>query len=253
MHEVRPYAQNILQLHSQFRAAGVSDADQVYLAGAHRMAAALFSGQIRGSGKPFLEHLVGTASILVSCQTPAPLVAAGLLHAAYDAGDFGLGVLGRHRHRKSEIVRTVGADAEDYIWRYHGLRWTTESLPSLAAAVGTLPARDRSVVLIRLANELEEHLDCGIQFCANGAQRMARVASLGPLFVEMAQTIGQPGLADELSAAFAENCTTPIPDELRSTTSYSFLEPPRSYGRRWTVRLRSYAAGLAARTTAAQR
>ena len=98
------YAQTNLQLHAQLLDLGCSIEDREYLAAGYRLAADLFSGQYRGSGKPFVAHLVGTASILAATKASATVVAAGLLHAAYDQGDFGLGLLGRHPNKRRELI-----------------------------------------------------------------------------------------------------------------------------------------------------
>ena len=44
-----------------------------------------FPGTYRGSGKPFLAHLVGTASVLASLRARTPVVVTGLLHAVLHA------------------------------------------------------------------------------------------------------------------------------------------------------------------------
>ena len=233
------YAQNILQLHAQLRETGASPDDQQYLSRAHRLASELFSGQSRASDKPFLEHLVATASILVACRAPLPVAAAGLLHAAYEAGDFGVGLLRRHADKRAEVARRVGAEAEDYLERYFRLHWTGDRIQSLAARAGSLPPREQHIVLMRLANELEEHTDCGIQFCANAEQRLARMRSLGPHLTNIARAIGQVDLASELCRAMEENDKAVIPAALRGASSFSSVRPPRSYTRRWTARMRS--------------
>jgi len=233
------YAQNILQLFAQFRDAGFSLPDQALLTAAHRLAADLFSGQTRGPGKPFIEHLVATASILVTYAAPVPVVAAGILHAAYDQGDFGVGLLGRHSRKKAEMLRVVGPDVEEYVQQYHALRWSRDYIGSLSSTVRSLSDHARHVVLIRLANELEEHVDCAIQFCANAEERLARMDALGPALVSAAHAIAQPELAAELDRAFLVNRTTRIPELARSNSAYSYVRPPRSYARRWTARVRS--------------
>lgn len=233
------YAQNILQLHTQLRERAMPLQDQAYLSTAHRLAADLFSGQTRGPGKPFLEHLVGTASILVTCNANLPLVAAGLLHAAYDQGDFGVGLTGRHQHKKAEMVRVIGAEAENHVSGYHHLRWNSDYIRSLPKTLASLPEASRRIVLIRLANELEEHLDCAIQFTANAEERLTRMDALQASLVDAAHTLGQPLLASELVRVFDENRTTHIPELLRAQTRFSHVRAPRSYARRWSARLRS--------------
>jgi (p)ppGpp synthase/HD superfamily hydrolase len=243
------YSQTILQLQGQLRQSSYSVSDQEYVARAYRLAAGLFSGQFRGSGKTFIAHLVGTASILVFCEAPMRVVAAGLLHAAYDQGDFGFGLRGRHRDKKQEIIQAVGAEAEDYLQRYFQLRWTTETIASLPARAATMSATEQRVVLIRLANELEDHSDCGIQFCANRAQRMDRMLMLADALVDLARPLGYPVLAEELSRSFAENRSTVMAEGLREQSSYSALNIPRSCRRRYITLIRSYLSRRLDRST----
>ena len=83
------YAQTNIQLFNQLQREGYGAADLEAVARAYDLAIALTTGRFRASGKTFIAHLVGTAGILGSLKAPGPLVVAGLLHAAYAAGDFG--------------------------------------------------------------------------------------------------------------------------------------------------------------------
>jgi (p)ppGpp synthase/HD superfamily hydrolase len=76
-----PYAQTNIQLYRQLDAEGYAAADVETVARAHEVALRLFPGIYRGSGKPFIAHLVGTASVLVSLRARNPVVITGLLHA----------------------------------------------------------------------------------------------------------------------------------------------------------------------------
>ncbi len=66
---VRTYAQTNIQLFNQLRLAQYSEADLNYLCNIYDFALQIFTGCLRGSGKPFLSHLVGTASIQHSGDT----------------------------------------------------------------------------------------------------------------------------------------------------------------------------------------
>jgi hypothetical protein len=236
------YAQTNLQLHHQLVILGYSAADQEYIASAHQLGADLFSGQYRGSGKPFIAHLVGTASILAAMKMSPPVLAAGLLHAAYDQGDFGLGLLRRHPDKRAELKSVIGAEAEDYIQRYFVLRWTDDVIAGLHARVDGLSPTDRLVVVIRLANELEDYLDSGVLFCGNSDARLARLVRIAEDHVTLARQLGQPGLADELAHAFADARGGAVPSGVRNQNGHSRVRPPRSYARKYVSRLRSYLA-----------
>jgi len=85
-----PPAQTNLGLYKQAHAAGYARGELVWLRDCYEFATSLFTGHLRASGKPFLSHLVGTASTLAALGAPAVAVGAGLLHAAYSDGDFGI-------------------------------------------------------------------------------------------------------------------------------------------------------------------
>ena len=236
------YAQTNLQLQAQLVELGYALSDREYLAAAYGLAADLFSGQYRGSGKPFIAHLVGTASILGRTKASPAVMAAGLLHAAYEQGDFGLGLWGRHADKRVEVSRVLGAEAEEHVERYFRLRWTDAVIAGLPARAATLSPIDQRVVVIRLANELEDYLDGGVLFCANSAARVARMSRLAKDHLVLARQLGHPDLADELSQAFALNAADSIPSGLRSRNGHSRLRIPRSCRRRYVSILRSLLA-----------
>ena len=238
--DMGPYAQINLQLYAQLVALGCSSEDQEQLMRAYRLATDLFSGRYRGSGKPFIAHLVGTASILASSGASPALMAAGLLHAAYDHGDFGFGFRGRHAAKRDELRRVVGAEAEDYVQRYFMMRWTDQLIAALPGRLSTLSAVDRQVLLVRLANELEDLLDRGLLYCANGAERIKRLSRVCDEHITLARGLGQSALADAFAGAFADNRSGKVPASCQSASGYSFTQIPRSCATRYTVRLRAY-------------
>jgi (p)ppGpp synthase/HD superfamily hydrolase len=234
------YAQTILQLHSQLRQLGASDEDQKYLAAAYYLAAELFSGQYRGSGKTFVAHLIGTASILIAHRAPLAVTAAGLLHAAYESGDFGVGFLGRYPDGRIEVARIIGTEAEDLAFAYSRLAWEDASIRTLAETPMPKSSRDRNVLLIRLANELEIHLDLGIHFSRNPVQQLERLNDYGSTMVNLARELGHAKLADELEQTFAECRSADFPAELSWQKPGTFLQIPRSCTRRFDRTLRSF-------------
>ena len=232
------YAQTNLQFFSQLRREGRSETEQGYLADAYRLAADLFSGQYRGCDKPFIAHLVGTASVLASLGAPGPVVAAGLLHAAYEQGDFGLGLTGRHHDKRREVQRILGVEAESYVQAYFSLRWTDETIAKLLERSDTWSAGERITVLIRLANELEEYLDLGLAHRANVSE-LARRASAAACQRELANRLNEPRLAEELAQQMRDNAAASIPPAVRGPRMNSHLRRPRSYSRRFVVAIRS--------------
>src|SRR5262249_47294175 len=82
------FAQTIIQLHNQLVRDGYTVDDLRQVRRAYDLAATLFGGMLRASGKTFLAHCVGTASTLARFGAPGVVVVAGLLHAAYTHGRF---------------------------------------------------------------------------------------------------------------------------------------------------------------------
>lgn len=230
------YAQTNIQLFNQLRCDGYSNTEIGCIFNAYKLAMCLFTGCFRPSGKTFIAHLVGTASILSFLHLPAEVVATGLIHAAYASCDFGNGEKGISDAKREQIRRAVGEQVEEYVARYKALKWNEHTIPDIRDRLDTLKPIDRNVLLIRLANELEEHLDLGLLYCGDGKHRQY-VNHSGHLMVEMAEKLGFPTLAIELARVFKETASGEIPIELRNQTNQnsSFLIVPKSYQRLYAV------------------
>ena len=226
------YAQTNLQLYNQMRAAGYGEASQARVREAYDLATRLFTAKFRGSGKPLLSHLVGTSSVLCGLGATDTLLAAGVLHAAYVFGDFGDGRPGMTAARREIVRRAAGGEVEDLVARYHLLDWRRSSIERLAASGTALPAEERDVLLIRLANELEDHLDLGVLYCRNAVQRREEIERSLHLCAALAARIGEPCLAAALTGAFEEARASVIPEALRHSWDYTYLQMPASGMRR---------------------
>ena len=241
------YAQTNLQLYAELREASYSASDIECIRVAYELALALFTGRYRGSGKPFLAHVVGTASILASIQARASIVAAGLLHAAYNQGEFGTGWSGAAPDKRQRLRDAVGPEVEDLVSRYTSLKWQADTIPKIHERLDALNSRERDVLLVRLANELEDQLDLGALYCADAARRRDQVRGCLHLCVDMAKRLGFPELATALTQAFTETLAADVPMALRRGDSGSFVVAPASYALRWPVRLRRLLARLEGR------
>ena len=125
------YAQTNLELYAQLGAAGYGEAAVPATAAAYMLAARLFAGLHRASGKVFLAHVVGTASVLVEARARLDVVLAGLVHAAYTHGEFGDGWTGATAAKRAQVRAAIGAEAETLVDRYARWPWETERLRSL--------------------------------------------------------------------------------------------------------------------------
>jgi (p)ppGpp synthase/HD superfamily hydrolase len=216
------YAQTPLQLLNQLRESGYASNDLVIIDRAHTYARELFTGSYRGSGKPFLCHAVGTASVLGSLETPATLVAAGLLHATYHLGDFGARWLGRSDFKREQVRQRMGNEIEDLIDRYTLHPWDPDTASRLAKQLATGGAIDREVVLVCLANEVDDHLDLGILYCRNAAERLVRMRHVREPLIDLARRLDQPRLSRALETAFEQCLSAHVSPDLQTAHDASF-------------------------------
>jgi len=237
---MKNYAQTNLQLYTQLRRAGYPDDCLALVRSGYDLALRLCTASFRGSGKPLLAHLVGTASILASIDQSPIVVTAGLLHAAYALGDFGDGRFGMTESKRTRVREAVGRETEDLVARYTAFDWNRNTIPSIRERVGTLTSIERDVLVIRLANELEDHLDLGVLYCGNGEKRRDYIRSPLNQSVDMARRLGLTVLADELDAAFKETLAAEIPAALRNPHDYTFVQPAASHSPRVKVAVRRF-------------
>jgi (p)ppGpp synthase/HD superfamily hydrolase len=241
------YAQTNIQLYNQLDEGGYSPGDLARVHRAYALALQLFTGSFRGSGRPFLSHLVGTASVLAWIRAPIAVVTAGLLHSAYSHGEFGNYWRGMSDAKRARVREAVGEEAEDLIARYTRLPWRAETVGTLADTAASLGEADRLVVLIRLANELDDHEDRGLLYVADVEHRRKFIRTALHRCVEMAEQLGQPALAIELARVLKETLTMDIAPGLRGPRDDSFLLAPASHGWRPAVVARWVLARIARR------
>jgi (p)ppGpp synthase/HD superfamily hydrolase len=241
---VHRFPQTNLQLYAQLVDLGYSDADLATVARSYELSMALFPGTYRASGKPFLAHLVGTAGIIATLRARAPVVATGLLHAAYTHGEFGNGWLGVSNAKRARVRAAVGPEIEDLVARYTALRWAPATIPAIRARLDAMTGLERDVLLVRLANELEDHLDLGILYPGDVPRRLRFMREDLPAAVEMAERLGYPELAESLTAAFDQIERAAVSPALRRTQVESFRLPFASH----RLRLRVVVSHLIARS-----
>jgi (p)ppGpp synthase/HD superfamily hydrolase len=238
------YAQTHLQLLNQLRDHGFSSADLVTVDSAHTYARELFAGCYRASGKPFVCHLVGTASVLASLDVPVAVVTAGLLHAVYMRGDFGAGWLGRSDLKRAQVRQRIGTEIEDLIHRYTLHPWEIDTPAAIETRLAQGDQIDRAVVLIRLANEVDDHFDAGILYCRDATVRLERVRQVRHAVVDTARRLGQPKLSSALEIAFDRCLSIRVPAQIQTSHDLSFVVTTLS---RTQWHLRRIAAALVPR------
>lgn len=239
--DMHRYAQTNIQLLNQLHRAGYSLDELRLVRTAYELAIRLFTGRFRASGKTFIAHLVGTASVLVTLRASAPLVAAGLLHAAYQSGDFGERQPGITDGKRAQLRAAVGdgiaadvaRDVEAYIARYEAFPWGGKFISDYHGDMAALSRFDREVLLMRLANELEEYLDLGVLYFGDDRQRWVNYLNdNGRMMIALGENLGFPALGASLAQAFKEVAEADFNPALRGPgRNNSFLLAPQSYQR----------------------
>ena len=216
-----PFAQTNLQLYAQLRRAGWPAAEVEAAARAYRLASRLLAGWYRASGKTFVDHFVGTASIVVATGGRPELVRAALLHNAYGS------VLGAQvpDRRRREVRAAIGVDAEALVDGYAGFPWDDDAVVALATRAGELTALERDLVVLRLANEIDDRLDLG------GPHSCQPLLDLGPM-VDLARGMDQPVLAEALARIVDEEAAAVVEPGVRSEERVPYVLTPPSDGRR---------------------
>jgi hypothetical protein len=198
---------------------------------------------------------VGVASILAELGQPAEIVALGLLHGVYANADFGDGADGGVTALRRRVVReAVGPELEQLILRFTRERLRVDSIERHRRAVAELDDTARRLQLVAVADHLEKYVDLGVLYFGDNRDVVAWTERIGADLVELAGELGEPRLAEMVSAAFAEADAEAegILPELRPSDGRRHLElvVPRSCRRRVFNRSRAAAKRFLARVRA---
>jgi HD domain len=217
-------AQTNLQLQRQLELAGWTPRDRERVAAAYDLAAQLFSGQYRSSGKTFLAHLCGTASITEAVGGTADEVLAALMHAAYSQGDFGDGRRRVTRRKRDEVRPVLGTEAEALVAQYAAWPWRARLGALREEGPGVLADWERPIAFLRLANEVEEHVDFATQYCP----RQGAVALPLADVERYAGDLGWPALGLLANEIASEDAEPVVPLSRQPDRKASEFVPARS-------------------------
>lgn len=231
------YAQTNIQLFNQLRRQGYSNTDLSLVRDAYEISMVLYSCRFLPSGRPFIAHVVRTASILASLHLSAQVVAAGLLHNAYSTGDFGDGRSGISIAKRQKIARVLGQQVEEYIARFLTSYWDSQTIQLARNNPDQLPAIDRAALLMLFADHLEHLLDLDILYYVAAERRY--YLNNSRIGAEIAKRLGVSRLAAELDEAVRETESAELPVELSADKirAMSFVIPPNSCRKRFSVAL----------------
>ena len=230
------YAQTIIQLFNQLLREGYSTRELCITRDTYGLAMRVFSGRFQASGKVFIAHGIGVASILASLHQPAEAVAAGLIHNVYRSGDFGDGKMDVTKVRRRFINNAVGKEVEEYAYRFHNFTSVpqTVALKGVEDTFDALSPIERNVVLILLADILEHHLDNGVLYRCNVEQRKQFARDFGNLIIRIAKRFGSSSLSSDFEEVLRETSAADIPSQFqnRNGRSQLYVIPPRNYRQR---------------------
>jgi len=234
------YAQTNIQLFRELRREGYSAAEQCVIRNAYDLATEVFTGYFTAASRTQIAHVVGTASILCSLHVPAEVVAAGLIHNAYDTGDFGDGRRGVTDPRRRHVRGVVGARVEEYVCRFPATKSAAHSGSTRVHpnALSEAPDPiDRHLLLIVVADTLEHALNC-----EDASPRRALMAE------RAAERLGFPALAAEVRRAFGPAAVGELLTELAvNGHRRARVMAPRSYRRRLSIVVREALADVVRR------
>lgn len=227
-------AQTNLQLYNQLLRIGHGDTTLRELRETYDLAREVFAALFRPSGKTFIAHLIGTASIVAECGEDPDVIKAAMMHAAYLGGDFGDRKSGMTEEKRTQVRGIIGARAEQIVYQYAQFPWPPVSTGDLQSMAASTDHAVRSAALVRVANELEEHIDLGSCYCSERVRkRLSLDETTQNMLIRSAEALGRPDLCAALREAFASTASARIPEVLRSRQSSerSVLIPPRTYQR----------------------
>jgi (p)ppGpp synthase/HD superfamily hydrolase len=236
------YSQTNIQLFNQLRLSGYSNTDLNLIRDAYELAMVHFTGRFQPSGKSFIAHVVGTASILASLRLPPKLVAAALIHNIYESGDFGDGVREISPARRKRVASVVGQEVEEYVAKFPALYWEPQTTQLVRDDPERVAPVDRNVLMILLADHLEHLFDLDVLYYED-AQRLTYINNAG-LALEIAGRLGFAALAEELEQAIRQVRSAELPVEfpVQRIQNSSSVIAPRSCRKRFSVALRQLLA-----------
>jgi GT2 family glycosyltransferase len=202
------------------RERGYRDRDLAIIADAYHLAHVLTAGGYRPCGRPFVNHLVGTASVLVRYDFNVETVAAGLMHAAYT-----------HSHPHPEGPRAAvralaamlggeGSPIERVVREYTRRESAWAALPAAdpdTESVSNLPVLEAEILAIAAANEIDMHLSGEVRY---SGRSHALAPGIVRKIARVCDVLGANGLADTLERARQGGAAAPVALMTNARDSY---------------------------------
>jgi hypothetical protein len=171
----------------------------------------LSNGGYRPCGRPFINHLVGTASVLVHYGFEARLVQAALLHAAYTYAPHFDGGPQKTVDTVARRLGGLGSGLERAVRAYtvRSTRWQQLSELSNWQDVATMS--DVDTAILALANDIDMNLSGEMR--TTGRTDSGDGAALSKVH-DICQILGVPGMAGTARWQPGRGEATPIPRKI---------------------------------------
>jgi len=201
---IRNYAITYPQLMNRASELGYSRDQLQSLRQAHDYTLRAVDGLYRAQGTPFICHLVRTAAIVMEADSSIEVVMAALNHSAYILHLFD----NSRRRLPSEELRQdvrshLGDAVESLVAGYCNLPWyQADAIQRHLSILAGYNDHERSLLLLRLANELEDYLDNALVYGdARGA--LKRIEFFGKPAIELAKAMNYEYIANDLDQAYS--------------------------------------------------
>ncbi|MEH6552192.1 MAG: glycosyltransferase [Pseudomonadales bacterium] len=208
-------AQTNIELYNQCIAMHYSERDLQLIKAACEMATKEFNGLYRGSGKPFISHCVGTASILAHFRSSAQMIAAGLLHSFYEFSS----ISEKDNTARQYLANLMGAKTEHMIFAYNTLKPTLKPEPRLLSSPNLMALTAAKNSLLQMANYLDELLDNSLAY---SGKTTPELEDWMPIYRHACDSLEVPGLYLMLEDAIKNTADLTIPESMISNSKNTF-------------------------------
>ena len=179
-------------LFAQMHLSGHAMDDIMRVRNAYRLSCFLFNGRYRKTERPFICHAVGVASVAANFERDIDFIIAGMLHAAYDSGQFPDGRIGKRTTGHADLLREhIGERAERLIVEASAMTLHAGRPEELAEKL-PIAAESHDGLFLALAHEIDDVADGGVMLArkyGDSPHLRLRVCA------ELARDIGRPELA----------------------------------------------------------
>ncbi len=220
-------AQTNIQLLVQLIRSGMSEPELARVDAAYRLTIPLFSDRFRSDGRPFLAHLCGTASLVAGVTSDVEPIVAALLHAVFSQGALAMSG-GATKANQARVAAVAGLRPVALILAYDRLAWTSDTILDFARATAPLDPTVAAVLILRLANEVEDHVDGAVAFASKS--RYSGQPALLDAIDAIDAKLGPAGLARLLREGVEVGAQLAVPAAIRRSEAVSFDAHPQRLG-----------------------